>query len=205
MLSIKPLDSAQKACDYYLEAAEYYFRDSTAVQWLGNAKQYLKLDDKVNTDEFLKLLQGHLPNGQILQNSEGKHRPGFDMTFSAPKSVSLLVGLGVGPELVNFHDEAVKYSVSQIEKEFAAARIYRDGQKYYEKTNNLLIASFRQPTSRALDPALHTHCVTLNMTFVDGKARSLASDKSRIHGVVEQIQNHAHYAGMLYRQDRKST
>ena len=145
-------------------------------------------------------LKAKLPNGQVLQNPQGEHRPGFDMTFSAPKSVSLLVGLDAAPELVRFHDDAVKHALSHIESEFAEARVSRDGEVHYEKTGNLVVATFRQPSSRANDPALHTHCVTMNMTFLDGVSKSLASDSKRIHGVVEQIQNNAHYCGLIYRQ-----
>lgn len=200
MLSTKPLKSANAAHSYYTKTIEYYASDATSTQWLGKGKSHLKLEGTVESGMFLKLLEGHLPNGQILQNPNGDHRPGFDMTFSAPKSVSLLTGLGVAPEFIQFHDEAVKYAVSKIESEFAQTRICVNGDIQYQKTNNLLVASFRQPTSRANDPALHTHCVVLNMTFFDGKARSLASDKSRVFGVLEQIQNHQRYCGLLYRQ-----
>ncbi len=199
MLSIKPLQSAKSACDYYLAAFNYYQGDSTAITWLGKGKDYLNLKDEVEQTTMLRLLEGVLPNGDKLQNNRGEHRPGFDMTFSAPKSVSILVGLGAAPELVHFHDEAVKYALSQIEAEFTEARFVRDGDIYYQKTGNLLAATFRQPSSRANEPALHTHCVTMNITFCDGKAKSLASDKRRVHGVVEQIQNNAHYCGLLYR------
>src|SRR3990167_3215423 len=200
MLSIKPLYSAKDSHDYYMKAVAYYQSDSTATQWLGSGKSYLNLEGSIDSSTFLNLLQGHLPNGQKLQNPQGEHRPGVDMTFSAPKSVYILVGLGAAPELMKFHDDAVKHAISHIEKEFAETRVHQDGQMMYEKTGNLLIAAFRQPSSRANDPAPHTHCVALNMTFLNNKARSLASDKSRIHGVVEQIQNHAHYGGLLYRQ-----
>src|SRR3990167_393420 len=199
MLSIKPLDSAKDSHDYYMKAVAYYQSDSTATQWLGSGKSYLNLEGSIDSSTFLNLLQGHLPNGQKLQNPQGEHRPGVDMTFSAPKSVSILVGLGAAPELVKFHDAAVTHAISHIEKEFAEARIRQDGQMMYEKTGNLLIAAFRQPSSRANDPALHTHCVTMNMTFLAGKAKSLASDPSRNQGVIEQIQNNAHYCGLLYR------
>jgi conjugative transfer relaxase protein TraI len=199
MLSTKPLESAKGAHDYYTKTIEYYASDATAIQWLGSGKSYLNLDGPVESQLFLRLLEGHLPNGQKLQNPNGEHRPGFDMTFSAPKSVSLLAGLGVAPELIKFHDAAVKHAVAAIEAEFAQARISINGEIHYQHTNNLLVASFRQPSSRANDPALHTHCVVLNMTFLDGKARSLASDKSRTFGVLEQIQNHQRYCGLLYR------
>lgn len=199
MLSIQPLKSATAAVDYYLNAFNYYQGDATATAWLGSGKEALNLGENVDQQMLLNLLQGRMPDGKKLQNLKGEHRPGFDMTFSAPKSVSILVGLDAAPELVGFHDEAVKYALSQIESEFAEARVSRNGEIHYEKTGNLLAAAFRQPSSRANDPALHTHCVTLNVTFLNGEAKSLASDKQRRHGVVEQIQNHAHYCGLLYR------
>lgn len=199
MLSIVPLKSAEGAADYYTAAFNYYTGDATAMQWMGQGSERLQLSGEVKKEQMLALLEGKLPDGKKLQNMKGEHRPGFDMTFSAPKSVSVLVGLGVAPELEKFHDKAVKYAIQQIEKEFAEARVSRNGTVYFEKSNNLVIAAFRQPSSRANDPALHTHCVTMNMTYHEGKFRSLASDSSRNHGVIEQIQNNAHYCGLIYR------
>lgn len=200
MLSIQPLKSAKGAADYYAATFNYYAGDAQGMRWLGQASQKMQLTGIVQKEQMLALLEGQLPNGQSLHNLQGEHRPGFDMTFSAPKSVSLLVGLGVAPELVHYHDEAVAYVIAQIEKEFAEARVSRNGAIFYEKTGNLAVAAFRQPSSRANDPALHTHCVTMNLTFHEGKARSLASDISRSNGVIEQIQNNAHYCGLMYRQ-----
>ncbi|HHI9467504.1 TPA: MobF family relaxase [Legionella anisa] len=200
MLSVQPLKSAQGVADYYTAAFNYYSGDATAMQWLGKGSEHLKLNGMVEREQMLTLLEGALPNGQKLQNRQGVHRPGFDMTFSAPKSVSLLVGLGAAPELIAFHDKAVCYAISQIEREFAQTRSVRDGTMVFEKTDNLCIAAFRQPSSRANDPALHTHCVTMNLTFHQEKFKSLASDPSRCEGVVERIQNNAHYCGLIYRQ-----
>lgn len=200
MLSIQPLKSASAAADYYVAAFNYYAGDAEALTWLGKGAAFLNLSGDVKKDVMLQLLEGKVPNGQVLKNREGEHRPGFDMTFSAPKSVSLLVGLDADPELVRFHDNAVKFAVGKIEEEFAEARVSRNGEIQFEKTNNLVVASFRQPSSRANDPALHTHCVVMNMTMHEGRARSLASDPKRLNGVVEQIQNNAHYCGLYYRQ-----
>lgn len=200
MLSIQPLESAKGAADYYAAAFNYYAGDAEALIWLGKGATFLNLTGEVKKEIMLQLLEGKLPNGQILQNQKGEHRPGFDMTFSAPKSVSLLVGLDAAPELVGFHDEAVKFAVGKIEKEFAEARVSRNGEIKFEKTDSLVVAAFRQPSSRANDPALHTHCVVMNMTIHEGRARSLASDTKRLNGVVEQIQNNAHYCGLYYRQ-----
>ncbi|OGV25548.1 MAG: conjugal transfer protein TraI [Legionellales bacterium RIFCSPHIGHO2_12_FULL_37_14] len=199
MISIKPLKSAKAAAEYYTQTFNYYANDATSMRFMGKACNILNLGNAITKTQMLALLEGKLPNGQKLQNAKGEHRPGFDMTFSAPKSVSILVGLGIAKELEKYHDKAVEYAINHIEKEFSQTRVIKSDKLIFEKTGNLLIAAFRQPSSRANDPALHTHCVTMNMTFLAGKAKSLASDPSRNQGVIEQIQNNAHYCGLLYR------
>ena len=200
MLSVQPLESAKGAADYYAAAFNYYAGDAQAMRWLGKGAEHLGLSGLVEKEQMLQLLQGKLPDGQILQNKKGEHRPGFDMTFSAPKSVSILIGLGVDKDLELFHDLAVELTIKQLEEEFAETRVVKDGKVYFEKTNNFVIAAFRQPSSRANDPAVHTHGVTMNITFdKDNKARSLASDIHANRGVVEQLQRHVTYGGLIYR------
>jgi len=201
MLSVQPLKSAQGAADYYAAAYNYYAGDAMAMRWLGKGSERLGLTGMVEKDQMLALLEGRLPDGTVLQNKKGEHRPGFDMTFSAPKSVSILVGLQADPKLEVLHDQAVEKAIGLIEKEFGQARVVIDGKVHYVDTGSLVVAAFRQPSSRANDPALHTHGVTMNITFTDkdGKARSLASDIHGNAGVVEQLQQHVTYAGLLYR------
>lgn len=201
MLSVQPLKSAQGAADYYAAAFNYYSGDAQALRWLGKGAEYLGLSGVVEKEQMLQLLEGKLPNGQILQNKKGEHRPGFDMTFSAPKSVSILIGLQADPKLEQLHDLAVERAISAIEKEFAQARVVIDGKVHYVDTGKLVVAAFRQPSSRANDPATHTHGVTMNITITDedGKARSLASDIHGVQGVVEQLQKYVTYGGLIYR------
>lgn len=200
MLSVQPLKSARGAADYYTAAFNYYSGDAQAMKWLGNGCKNLNLSGEVQKEQMLSLLKGELPDGTRLQDKQGRHRPGFDMTFSAPKSVSILVGLGADPRLVEFHDKAVEKAIARIEKEFAQTRIVKDGKTYFINTESLIVAAFRQPSSRANDPALHTHGVTMNITFdEEGKPRSLASDILGERGVVEQLQRSIKYAGLVYR------
>lgn len=200
MISVQPLESAKAAADYYAAAFNYYAGDAEALRWLGRGSEILGLSGVVEKETMLKLLQGKLPNGQVLQNKLGEHRPGFDMTFSAPKSVSVLIGLGVDPDLEVFHDKAVELAIRQLEKEFAQTRIVKDGKIFFENTHNFVIAAFRQPSSRANDPDTHTHGVVMNMTFDENNiARSLASDIHGNQGVVEQIRRNIIYCGLIYR------
>lgn len=201
MLSIQPLQSAEGAAAYYTAAFNYYAGDATAMKWLGKGAEILNLSGEVKKEQMLALLSGVLPDGtELKNNSNGKHRPGFDMTFSAPKSVSVLIGLDADKQLETFHDEAVIKAQAYIEKEFAETRIKHNGIIQFQKTGNFITAAFRQPSSRANDPDTHTHCVTMNITFdLNGKARSLASDKLNQRGVIEQLQRAIKYAGLIYR------
>ncbi|MCX7120132.1 MAG: conjugative relaxase [Legionellales bacterium] len=90
--------------------------------------------------------------------------------------------------------------MAQLEKEFAQTRIVKDGRVCFESTRNLVVAAFRQPSSRANDPDTHTHGVVMNMTFDENNlARSLASDIHGNQGVVEQIRRNIIYCGLIYR------
>lgn len=202
MISVQPLKSAQGAADYYHAVFNYYAGDAQALRWLGEGAKELGLQGVVEKEIMLSLLEGKLPTGEVLQNKKGEHRPGFDMTFSAPKSVSILVGLTGDKTLIACHDKAVEKAVKAIESEFAQARVVKDGIVHYVDTKSLVVAAFRQLSSRTNDPDLHTHAVTMNITFTtDSRARSLASDIHKDQGVIEQLQKYITYAGLLYRSE----
>lgn len=59
--------------------------------------EQLGLQGCVDKDVFTRLLEGWLPDGADLsrmQDGRNRHRPGYDLTFSAPKSVSMMAMLG---------------------------------------------------------------------------------------------------------------
>ncbi len=94
---------------------------------------------------------------------EGSVR-GFDATFSAPKSVSVLFGVGepeLRLEITDAHDRAVETVLGWIEAH-AHTRLRRRGHIVCVDTEGLVVGVFRQHTSRRLDPQLHTHAVIAN-------------------------------------------
>ena len=76
--------------DYYSGAGE------TTGRWIGRGSARLDLDGEVGSASLRALLSGMAPDGNSrLSGRPGRvHTPGWDMTFSAPKSVSILYGLG---------------------------------------------------------------------------------------------------------------
>ena len=105
MLSIGKLGRGQER--YYLDkvaegAEDYYAGEGEAPgEWLGDAARELGLQGDVDAEQLTAMLTGRNPlNSEPLLSMRGVRGdgavPGFDLTFSAPKSVSLLWGLG-GP------------------------------------------------------------------------------------------------------------
>ncbi len=97
MLSFSVVKSAGSAGNYYTDKDNYYVLGSMGERWAGQGAEQLGLQGSVDKDIFTRLLEGRLPDGADLsrmQDGSNKHRPGYDLTFSAPKSVSMMAMLG---------------------------------------------------------------------------------------------------------------
>lgn len=182
MLSIGKVASAGAAGRYF-DRDNYYGEGETSPSvWLGQGAKALGLAGSVEGKAFEAVLDGHVPDkdrrlGYADRGSgEWKHQPGWDLTFSAPKSVTLLAMLGGDRRIVAAHDRAVAATITMVERNYATTRLRRDGAVVTEKTGNLVVAAFRHDLSRLQEPQLHTHAVTANMTEgADGTWRSLVS------------------------------
>jgi conjugative relaxase-like TrwC/TraI family protein len=178
MLSVGSVSSASGATSYYA-ADNYYTKDTeeAAGEWFGKGAEALELKGDVDPKVFEEVLAGDLPNGEKLTGGAKEHRPGFDLTFSAPKSVSLMALVGKDERLVKAHGDAVKATLGWAEKNLAEARQGKDGKETVQ-TGKLVVALFQHDTSRALDPQLHTHAVIANVTQrTDGEWRALKNDQ----------------------------
>lgn len=96
------------------------------------------------------------------ERSEPQMMLGFDITWSAPKSVSALYAQGTAADRVAI-DESIEAAVTAgmdyIERE--GFRVRRNGKP--EQASRMLAASYRHNTNRALEPQLHEHVVVANM------------------------------------------
>lgn len=177
MLSIAPVASAGGAAAYY--AGDNYYTDgqlTEASEWAGSGAAALGLDGKVERATFEAVLAGRLPNGSVIPDgTRGAHRAGIDLTFSAPKSVSLLAYVGGDRRLLDAHLAAVRTGLDWTEARLAEARVSKGRGQQVETTGNLVAALFQHDTSRALDPQAHIHAVIANATMApDGRWRALA-------------------------------
>ena len=169
----------------YFEKDGYYAKDDAvhraASAWRGRGAKSMGLSGPVEPGAFEKVLQGHVPDGRRLGRRERggtvRHRPGVDVTLSAPKSVSLAALVGGDRRIVNAHDKAVKRTLDWIEKRAIETRLRDAGTRVLTRVGNqkMVAATFTHDTSRNLDPQLHTHAVIANMVQgEDAKWRTMA-------------------------------
>ena len=168
----RALASASETSDYLLH--EYLVRNDkahrTANRWHGGGAEALGLPERVSRRRFDAVLEGHVPGTDIrlgrVVDGKHQHRPGWDCTFSAPKSVSLEALLHDNKAVMRAHDASVRAALDWIEAEFLQTRGYdpATGRRPRVKADGLVAATFQHVASRNNDPQLHTHAVIANMT-----------------------------------------
>ncbi|WP_314723314.1 conjugative transfer relaxase/helicase TraI [Rahnella variigena] len=197
MMSISPIAGD---AGYYSSQDNYYVLGSLESRWLGEGAENLGLSGPVLDAEMNAMKQGVLPDGSVLsrvENGKETHRPGYDLTFSAPKSVSMMALIGGDRRFIDAHNRAVDTVMKEVEA-LASARITEGGQTQTVLTGNIVAALYNHDTSRDLDPQLHTHALVFNATEADGKWRALASDTKMKTGFSETMYANQIALGKIY-------
>jgi conjugative relaxase-like TrwC/TraI family protein len=174
------------------QAASYFAKDNyyteneglEASRWYGRGARELGLIGKVDKEVFVQLLDGKIQGyqlGRVVKDENGKdkieHRPGYDLTFSAPKSVSIMAEVFGKTAVRQAHETAVERTLDYVESHLLATRAMRDGVLMVEPIKKGIFAQFRHNTSRTVDPHTHTHSVLINAAMRDdGAWRSLVND-----------------------------
>ena len=198
--SIGAVASPSQGVSYY-ERDGYYAKDDAAHReasaWRGRGAEALGLSGAVDPDAFKEILEGKVPDGprlgRIDRDGSMHHRPGRDVTFSAPKSVSLVGLVGGDARVVDAHDRAVKKTLAWVERHAVETRLSDPQTRQMVRAGDqkTVVATFRHDTSRNLDPQLHTHAVLANMVQgEDGKWRTMAN---------ESLYRRQKLIGMVYR------
>lgn len=166
------------ASGYYLRQTDYYLGGGEPEGvWYAPAHQLGVSDGaSVNRDDFERLFLGRDADGDMLISSAGRRldrTPAFDVTLSAPRSVSLVWAFadpGMKRRIEAAQAKAARATLDLLEREAGFARRGRNGA-IIERVP-LTAACFRHGESRPADhadgrtfadPNLHTHCVILNM------------------------------------------
>ena len=115
-----------------------------------------------------------------MAREQSKARSLYDMTFSAPKSVSVMAVVAGDERQVAAHTTAVREALEEAEK-YSATRVRLAGLNENRATGNWIVASYTHDTSRQLDPQLHTHAVAANLTYDGTEGRWKALQASGLY------------------------
>jgi len=189
-------DSERYYLDQVARGREDYYagRGEMPGTWAGSGVDLLmEADGEVTPSQFSALLAGQSPiTGEPLGAASERTVHGFDLTFRAPKSVSVFYGVGdadLADAVRVAHDAAVIDALGYLERSACWTRRGKGGREFV-RGRGFIGAAFRHRTSRAGDPLLHTHVVVGNVTQgLDGRWSSLDS---------RQLYRHAKTAGYLY-------
>ena len=151
--------------DYAEENLQSQDKEIENSSWFGNGARKLGLTGSVSPKEYQNLYLGLDKGGTSLkqQQKNRSHRPGRDLTFSAPKSVSISCLIEDKKELLIAHKQAVNKALSYVEQNCIYTRLGKGGRTK-EQTDNIVAAVFNHQQSRNHDPHLHSHCVIFNLT-----------------------------------------
>ena len=166
MITISKVSSGGQALGYYSERDDYYREGGFApARFFGEGAASLGLSGPMvreNTERFAEVLKGRVSGQQIGQAD--RHTPGWDVTFSAPKSASIAALTG-DDRLVAAHDVAVYAALAHLEQHAIVTRQRgAEGEYVWKQGDGMTAAVFRHTTSRNADPQLHSHAVIANVT-----------------------------------------
>ncbi|WP_032066056.1 MobF family relaxase, partial [Acinetobacter baumannii] len=117
-----------KALSYY-QLDNYYTNEQQSLdqtEWYGRGAQVLGINgEQIEANIFKDLLEGRVEDqqlGRVRKDENGQsyidHRAGIDLTFSAPKSVSIMAEVFENQDVLQAHLDAVKDTISAIEDHY---------------------------------------------------------------------------------------
>jgi conjugative relaxase-like TrwC/TraI family protein len=162
---------------------EYYVRDGGGVWW-STGETIVRHGAEIDKDTFRDLCGGFDPTtGKSLVRAAGPgHRAGWDITFSAPKSMSVLWMAGNESQramLHELHRAAVDDALSfLVEERLVEVRLGAGGY-IREAPADVIVGRFDHFTSREGDGNIHTHSVLMNVAGCNDrkKYRTLEPEK----------------------------
>ncbi len=157
----------------YYAASDYYEGgpDQLKGYWVGKLARHFGLRGEVQKEVFDRLVDNLDPTSgeRLTQRNHGERRVLTDITFSAPKSVSLLWGVSQDQRLLDVVQQAATETFTDLEKDALTRVNHERGVLTTQKTGNLIGASWLHVTGRPVDghpdPQLHVHGAFANATM----------------------------------------
>lgn len=180
MLSIKSLSAKDSAAfSLYLEGSSqkitkgdsYYAGENGEPpgKWIGTYSDKMGIGaSRVERGELAAAFRGvHPRTGEIIANNAGeKHKPGYDLTFAAPKSVSIAFATANDKDraiISAAQQKAVERAIKHAELTGAFRQREGKGGEIKISQGELAVATFEHCNNRNNDSHLHTHTVVMNL------------------------------------------
>ena len=175
MINVTKLSNAAQAFEYYRDRDDYYLSDKSSAAWYGAGASDLGLAGDIRAQDFHDVLTGHF--GAAAVGTPDRHTPGWDVTFSAPKSVTVAALVNKDERVTQAHDAAVRAALDHIEHHAIVTRQRRGAGDYdYRRTGSMVAGVVRHATNRNADPQLHSHAVVANVTRDPATVRWVSID-----------------------------
>jgi conjugative relaxase-like TrwC/TraI family protein len=178
------------------ERGDYYLTPDGELteapgRWLSDPETLARLgiDPAAPVDgaDFIALMEGRDPSsGRWLRpaGADGTRGGGIDVTFSAPKSVSVVWALGdpwQREQIEAAHARAVERSMGYLRERVPVVRRRYDGQVVEEHAKDVIATAYRHTTARGVsgaeapDPQLHSHVVITGAVREDDRIVAVGS------------------------------
>lgn len=186
MISIGNVVSVGDGVRYFEEAVaesqvDYYAgRGEAPGIWLGPGAERLGLEGVVHRADLVRVLEGRDPaTGEELGRHHARQRNvAFDVTFSLPKTVSLLYALGdttTRQAVLRAMNEGSRAAHEYLQRHAAWGRVFNRATGTVERVRaELVTAAFVHRTARPVtrddgrttaDPQLHTHLLVASFVY----------------------------------------
>ena len=174
------------------EVTDLFERPNPGV-WSGAAAERFGLGGAVEEGDLVAVLSGR-PLGATVRPHPLRRRVGYDLTFAAPKPISVLFafeGDAAARRIVTAHQHGIDAAVSYLEERGAVVSRALGSERVGLKAEGLTCATFTHGASRSGDPHLHSHLLVAN----------LARDELGRFGALDArvLRAHAPTAEALYR------
>ena len=169
MITISQIKSPNGYLKHYMSAVGDYYDEGEKDPryWCGEGAKMLGLSGEVEQNHLESLGQNKHPfSGEKL--TPRKPKTAFhDITYSAPKSLSILALVAGDERLIQAFYESTEFVIKELEK-YASVRV-RTGEKVNTEsirtTSNLTVAVIQHDSNRTLCPQLHAHMLTANISY----------------------------------------
>jgi conjugative relaxase-like TrwC/TraI family protein len=182
--------AAQHYFAVHLGQSDYLSQDGASPGlWFGKGAERLGLQGEVAAQDFTALAGNKDPNTgeRLTVRDVANARPGYDFTFSPPKSVSALWARTGDQSLAEAFRQSILDTLRDDIEPRMMTRVRRGGQDGNAVTGNLVAALFSHDTTRPLkedgkpDPHLHIHAYCFNRTFAPHEDRWQAAQLGDLH------------------------